>query len=234
MDLFCRTYLPAVVAPEVLEHNQRSVQQQLTSMRFVTVEPTLVPTVVGIMTIGKSPADFIPGAYIQFLRIDGTALSDPIVDQKDIHGPLSELLRQLDEIVKANIHIATDVQSASREIRKPDYPVSALQQLLRNAVMHRDYQTSNAPVRLTWFQDRIELQNPGGPFGQVTRENFGQPGITDYRNPAIAAAMRNLGFVQRFGVGIQIARKALMDNDNPEPEFVVEENHVLVIVRKQL
>lgn len=233
VDLFCRTYLPAVVAPEVLEHNQRSVQQQLTSMRFVTVEPTLVPTVVGIMTIGKSPADFIPGAYIQFLRIDGTALSDPIVDQKDIHGPLSELLRQLDEIVKANIHIATDVQSASREIRKPDYPVSALQQLLRNAVMHRDYQTSNAPVRLTWFQDRIELQNPGGPFGQVTRENFGQPGITDYRNPAIAAAMRNLGFVQRFGVGIQIARKALMDNDNPEPEFVVEENHVLVIVRKQ-
>jgi ATP-dependent DNA helicase RecG len=96
--------------------------------------------------------------------------------------------------------------------------------------MHRDYGTSNAPVRLTWFKDRIEIQNPGGPYGQVTVENFGNPGITDYRNPAIAEVMRNLGFVQRFGVGIQIARKSLADNGNPEPKFNVHENHVLVIV----
>ena len=58
-----------------------------------------------------------------------------------------------------------------------------------------------------WFWDRIEIQNPGGPYGQVTRANFGMPGITDYRNPHIAEAMKNLGYVQRFGVGISLARK---------------------------
>jgi len=88
-------------------------------------------------------------------------------------------------------------------------------------------------VRVTWFDDRIEIQNPGGPFGQVTVENFGQPGITDYRNPSVAETMRNLGFVQRFGVGIQIARRQLADNGNPVPEFTVQPNHVLVTVRRQ-
>jgi ATP-dependent DNA helicase RecG len=86
-------------------------------------------------------------------------------------------------------------------------------------------------VRVTWFADRIEIQNPGGPFGQVTRENFGQPGVTDYRNPHLAEAMRNLGYVQRFGVGIPLARKALADNGNPAPEFTCEASYTLVTVR---
>lgn len=72
--------------------------------------------------------------------------------------------------------------------------------------MHRDYETSNAPTRVTWYDDRIEIQNPGEPFGQVSVENFGQAGITDYRNPIVAEALKTRGFVQRFGVGIAIAR----------------------------
>jgi ATP-dependent DNA helicase RecG len=120
-----------------------------------------------------------------------------------------------------------------KEISSPDYPLDALQQLVRNAVMHRDYQTSNAPVRITWFRDRIEIQNPGGPYGQVTRENFGQPGITDYRNPHLAEALKILGFVQRFGVGIQLARRALQENGNAAPDFNVQANHVLVTIRSR-
>jgi ATP-dependent DNA helicase RecG len=86
---------------------------------------------------------------------------------------------------------------------------------------------------MTWFTDRIEIQNPGGPFGQVNRQNFAQPGITDYRNPHLAEAMKNLGYVQRFGVGIPLARRELEKNGNPPPEFIVEDAHVLVIVRRR-
>ena len=201
------------------------------SLRFTAVESGK-PTVIGLMAVGKSPSDYIPGAYLQFLRIDGRSLTDPIFDQKEIQGPLPELLRQLDEILTANIRVSTDIRSGHTEMRFPDYPLDALQQLVRNAVMHRDYATSNAPVRLTWYNDRVEIQNPGGPFGQVTTENFGEPGITDYRNPNVAEVMRNLGFVQRFGVGIQIARQSLVDNGNPGADFDVQENHVLAIVRR--
>ncbi|MEX2119488.1 MAG: ATP-binding protein [Pirellulales bacterium] len=233
LDLFCRLYLPAAIATDVLEQNQRTTEQQLASVRFVVAAAPHAPTVVGLLSVGKSPTDYVPGAYVQFLRIEGTNLADPIADQRECSGPLPDLLRQLDEIVKANIHIATDIHTSSTEIQQPDYPLTAIQQLLRNAVMHRDYQTSNAPIRLTWFSDRIEIQNPGGPYGQVSRQNFGEPGITDYRNPNVAEAMRNLGFVQRFGVGIQIARKALQDNGNGLPKFDPRDNHILVIVEKR-
>jgi len=230
LELFQRTYLPFAVAKEILDENERSVEQQLASVRFITADKSTIPTVVGLLAVGKSPADFVAGAYVQFLRIQGTNLSDPITDQKECHGPLPDLLRQMDDILKANIRIATDIKSHTIEKQSPDYPLVALQQYLRNAVMHRDYETSNAPIRFTWFSDRIEIQNPGGPYGQVTRQNFGQPGITDYRNPNIAEAMKTLGFVQRFGVGLETAKRALQENGNPPPDFRVEENHVLVVV----
>ncbi len=234
IDMFMRTYLPMAVAPDVIQANERTTQQQMASLRFLSANESVTPTVVGVLALGKDPCAFVPGAYVQFLRIDGTALADPIADQKEIHGPLSDQLRRLDDVFEANVHIATDIRSGSTERRSPDYPLDALQQLIRNAIMHRDYATSNAPVRITWFSDRIEIQNPGGPFGQVVAESFGTPGITDYRNPNVAEVMRNLGYVQRFGVGIQIARRALQDNGNPDPAFDVQSNHILVTVRKRV
>ena len=65
-----------------------------------------------------------------------------------------------------------------------------------------------------------------------TRENFGKPGVTDYRNPHLAEAMKNLGYVQRFGVGIALASQELERNGNPPLDFVVEDTYVLVIVRR--
>ena len=231
LDMFRREYLPAAVAPEVLEANDRDVADQLVSLRFLSASPEHIPTVTGLLVLGKSPADFVPGAYVQFLRIDGTVLSDPISNQLELSGPIAELIRRLDDVLRANIRTATDIRSEVTEARRPDYPLVALQQLTWNALMHRNYETSNAPVRITWFDDRIEIQNPGGPFGQVTRENFGRSGITDYRNPHVAEALKTLGFVQRFGVGISTAQSQLRDNGNPEAEFDVQDNHILATIK---
>ncbi len=100
--------------------------------------------------------------------------------------------------------------------------------------MHRTYEGTNAPVRVYWFDNRIEIHNPGGPYGAVTAENFGQPGVTDYRNPHIAEAMKVLGFVQRFGVGIATAQAELRKNGNPPAEFQVQPSAILATVRKKL
>lgn len=231
LELFRRVYLPSSLAIEVIEENQRTTEQQLASMRLTTVEGE--PTVLGVLVLANDPRQFVPGAYIQFLRIQGTELTDPIKDQKAIFGPLSDMLRMLDEIFQAHISVASDITAQPVEMRQPDYPIVALQQLARNAVMHRSYEGTNAPVRIYWFSDRIEIHNPGGPFGQANRQNFGQPGITDYRNPHLAEAMKNLGYVQKFGVGISTARTQLQKNGNPPPEFVVEDALMLVIIRKK-
>lgn len=79
----------------------------------------------------------------------------------------------------------------------------------------------------------MEVHNPGGPFGQVTKRNFGQPNAYDYRNPNLAAVMKELGYVQRFGVGIATARREMEENGNPQPEFQVEDSHVAVILRRR-
>lgn len=233
IDLFTRSYLRAALPVEVLKENERSLEEQLMALRFLSAEPPYCPTVVGLLTVGQAPSDWIPGAYVQFLRLDGMMLTDPIKNERMLNGPLLDVLSLLDDLLEINIASAVDVTSGPTDIHHPDYPIVALQQLVRNAIMHRDYETSNAPVRISWFDDRIEIQNPGGPYGQVTRENFGKAGITDYRNPHVAEAMRNLGYVQRFGVGIQLARKELARNGNPELEFTVEANYVLAVVRSR-
>jgi ATP-dependent DNA helicase RecG len=232
-DLFQRVYLPSALPPDVLEENTRPVEQQISSLRFATIGPEICPTVVGLLVVGKDPRQFLPGAYIQFLRIEGNHLTDPIKAQREIAGPLAESLRLLDEILEANISVASTLTSGPTEIQHPDYPIVALQQIARNAVLHRAYEGTNAPVRITWFSDRIEILSPGGPYGQVNRGNFGEPGITDYRNPHLAEAMKNLGYVQRFGVGIPLARKEMDKNSNPPIEFNVQDSNVLVTLRKR-
>jgi ATP-dependent DNA helicase RecG len=73
----------------------------------------------------------------------------------------------------------------------------------------------------------------GLPLLYAGLPNFGQPGITDYRNPHLAEVMKNFGFVQRLGFGIPIARQELEKNGNRPPEFRVEESHILVIIRRR-
>ena len=233
LDLFQRTYLPASVSPEVLEENERTREQQLASLRLVRMESGhAIPTVLGVLVTGRDPLGFIGGAYIQFLRLDGDSLTDPIRDSAAIGGPLPELLRMVEEKLGAHLQTARDFTSGPVEIVRPDYPFVAIQQLVRNAVLHRTYEGTNAPVRIHWFSDRVEIQSPGGPFGHVNRANFGDHGITDYRNPHLAEAMKNLGYVQKFGVGIALARKELAKNGNPALEFQVGDTHVLAILRK--
>lgn len=225
-ERFKNEYLPAAFDKATLAANGRSLEEQFIALRFATKDAT--PTFGGVLAFGKEPERWVPGAFVQFVRFDGKELADPIIDEKRLSGALSSLLAALEDVVKLSITTKVEI-GGSRERRKPDYPHSALRQFIQNAVMHRAYDSSNAPIRISWFNDRIEIQNPGGLYGQVNDTNFGT--VTDYRNPLVAEAMRSLGFVQRFGVGIATAQKALRENGNPKAEFQFSPTSVLVTVR---
>jgi len=230
--LFEQEYLPNAVSPDCLADNNRTYEQRLAACRMIASVKETTPTMLGILVLGARPRDWVPGAYVQFLRIAGTQLTDPIQDDAVIDGAMGQVLRQIDEKIDSHNRSAVDIRSSNREVRLVSYPRVALQQLIRNAVMHRTYENTNAPVRVYWFDDRIEIINPGGPFGAVTQKNFGHPGITDYRNPNLAEAMKVMGFVQRFGIGIQTAREELRKNHNPDLKFKVELTTVLATVRR--
>ncbi|MBW7859029.1 MAG: putative DNA binding domain-containing protein [Leptonema sp. (in: Bacteria)] len=202
-------YLPALVAPDVLEQNDRSYEQKLAATKMIMADADPTPTVLGMLIIGKSTSRWIAGAYSQFLRIAGFDLTAPIVDEAVIQGTVPEQIKRLEEKIMAHNLRSVKFQDVAIEVRKDLYPLEACQQLLRNAFLHRSYEATNAPVRLYWFDDRIEIHNPGGPFGSVSVENFGNVGLTDYRNPNLAESLRALGFIQRFGAGIVLAKKQL-------------------------
>lgn len=220
-------YLHAAFADDVLAGNERTYEQRLAATKMVSSAEEPTPTVLGILVLGRRTRDFLPGAYIQFLRIAGRELADAIADEQLIDGPVAEVLRRVDEKLAAHNRTAVNIMG-SREQRRQTYPTAALQQIVRNAVMHRTYEATQAPIRVTWYDDRIEIISPGGPYGMVTPDNFGRPGIADYRNPTLAEALHVLGFVQRFGVGIATARKELQLAGNPPPLFDVSSSHVAV------
>lgn len=206
---FEHEYLPALVAPDVLAANDRSYEQKLAASKMIMSEADPTPTVLGLLTLGHKPSDYVPGAFGVFLRLAGTDMTASILDEVTVTGTVSEQIQRLEEKLSAHNRVAVRFVDVRTEERHEAFSMAALQQLLRNAYLHRSYESTNAPVRVYWFDDRIEISSPGGPFGSITVENFGQADLTDYRNPNLAEAMRVLGLVQRYGSGIAIARKAL-------------------------
>ena len=227
MDFLRGHYLPAAVAVDVLDGNRRTIEQQLRSLRLVQAGR---PTWGALLAFGRDPQGRMPGAYVQFLRIDGIEITDPIRNRKQLGGRLDDIVRRLDDLLDLNVSVRTGVAGARRESRQPDYPIDALRQLAYNAVMHRSYEGTHTPVRVYWYADRVEIASPGGLYGRMTRESFGT-GDTDYRNPLLAEIMHHLGFAQRFGLGVPLARRLLAENGNPEPEFHFETTRVVVTVR---
>jgi ATP-dependent DNA helicase RecG len=220
-------YLPLAFGQEILDANGRTVEEQLRSLRLVDRDAQ--PNTAAILALGIDPTMWLPGAYIQFLAVAGEDLSAPIRDQKRLTGTIGDQLRLLDELI--DLSIVTPATIAAVREETPSYPAIALQQIVRNAVLHRDYSGSNSPIRITWYSDRVEIVSPGGTYGGVNSQNFGQPGVADYRNPTIAEVMRTLGYAERFGVGLQIVRASLERNGNPPPEYRIEEHYVHVTVR---
>ncbi len=229
VELFRINYLPLAVAADVLEENHRDLSTQLASLRFYDSN-LRCPTNAGILLFGKNPLNWLPGAYIQFLRIDGTKLSDDVLSEKQISGDLLTVLRELDSLVELHLQQRPVHQSTLREEIYSDYPAVALRELLMNAVLHRSYESTGS-IRLYWFSDRVEIQNPGGLYGEASRENF--PQQNSYRNPILAEAMKTLGFVNRFGRGVVRAQAALEKNGNPPAEFTLDLNYTLALVRKR-
>ncbi len=229
--IFLNEYLPAAFAPDILEENHRTYEERLASCKMIVSPDDPIPTVLGLLAIGKSPQDFLEGSYIQFLRIDGTELADPVTDEEALGGSLADALRRAEEKLRSHNRSALDAISAPTHSKETPYPQPAIQQLLYNAVLHRTYERTNAPIRIYWFNDRIEIHSPGGPYGNVTEENFGRPGITDYRNPNIGDVLKTFGYIQAFGRGIAIARKELEKNGNPPLEFDVSSSAVVAILK---
>lgn len=228
LGTFRQTYRPQAIAAEVIAANHREVQEQLAALRFYNLRRDC-PTNAGMLVFAFDPLDLFPGATVQFVQFDGPNLSDPVLAEKAFTGNLITQLAELDSFLRGRFTQRPVATSALREQAVFDYPPEAVRELLMNAVLHRDYQ-STSPIRFYQFSDRIEIQNPGGLYGDASPENF--PRVNAYRNPIIAEAMHTLGYVNRFGRGIARAQRALADNGSAAATFDYQTNHFLAVICK--
>jgi len=207
-------YRLSAIAPEIIEANERDMFLQMDALGLWSNKYACL-THAGTLLLAESPQNFLPGAYIQFIRLAGDTLESGVVDERKFSGDLQTILRELDAFLSTLLSSRPVQDTILREKQISPYPLKTIRELLMNAIMHRDYQ-SHAPIRFYWFSDHIEIQNPGGLYGSAAH-NF--PHMNDYRNPKIAEAMKNLSYVNRFGHGIAAAQHALKENGNLPAEF---------------
>jgi ATP-dependent DNA helicase RecG len=85
--------------------------------------------------------------------------------------------------------------------------------------VHSDYSQRGAPIRVAFFDDRIEIENPGILLPGMTIEDMKQ-GISKIRNPVIARVFRELNLIEQWGSGVRRIFQDAEDQGLPSPEII--------------
>ena len=119
------------------------------------------------------------------------------------------------------------IQGADRK-KMEKIPEAAFREAIANAVIHRVWDV-DAQIRVSMFDDRIEVVSPGGlPFG-ITAEEYLSGKLSVLRNRNLANVCYRLGFVEIFGTGITRI-KQLYEESLIKPDFEISENSIKIVL----
>jgi len=187
-------------ATACFERHRKLVKNDLESLRLVARhQGHLVPTVGGMLLFGKDREMVFPDAWIQCGRFIGKDKAD-IFDHIDIHEHLPVAVERVMEFLKKHAMRGADFS----ELRRKDIwsiPLTILREAVVNAIVHADYSQRGAPVRIAFFDDRIEIENPGILLPGLTVEDMLQ-GVSRIRNHVIARVFRELDMIEQWGSGV--------------------------------
>jgi len=107
------------------------------------------------------------------------------------------------------------------------YPILAVRELIANALIHQDFNTSGSSPMIEIFSDRIEITNPGAPLINVLRFIDHNP---ESRNELLAQFMRRVGVCEERGSGIDKVIFQCEYFQLPPPEFIAGDNFTRVIL----
>ncbi len=187
-----------------------------------------VPNIAGALLFGKRPEFRLPAFIVKAVCYPGNEISeDTYIDSRDIVGKMADVFQQTVGFILANIRHNQGEQTVN-STGEPEIPRIALEELVVNALVHRDYFIS-APVRIFIFADRIEIISPGKLQNNLTIENI-KSGNSNIRNPILASFAAKILPYRGLGSGIIRALKAY-----PAIEFVEDKPgnfFKVVLIRK--
>ena len=187
----------------------------------------LVPTIGGLILFGREEQRmrYVPDARVSCARFRGTDKTH-IVDRFEITGTLLEAVDPALNFIARNTRLAADI-TATRRTDIQEYPPLAIREALVNALVHADYTIKGSHMRLSIFDDRLEMLNSGMlPFG-FTLEDFIK-GISRVRNRVIARTFRELDLMEEWGSGYRRIISECDEKGYPHPVWNESGTWILV------
>ena len=190
-------------------------KSDLKNLRLVTShQRRTVPTVGGVLLFGRDRLDHFPDAWIQAGRFAG-ANKAKIIDHRELKMPLIEAISTAVDFVEKHTMRGVEIGPV-RSSTRWTLPPMALREAIINAVVHTDYSQCGAPIRVSIFNDRLEVENPGLLPPGLTLDDLPQ-GVSKLRNRVIGRIFHELGLVEQWGSGIQRMISACRDAGLPPP-----------------
>ena len=158
----------------------------------------------GVMLFGRNPQRHRPAFVIKAVSFVGNdPAGDKYRDSQDIEGCLRDLYKGTISFLTRNLRRLQDEKGFNTE-GDLEVPLPALEELVVNMLLHRDYFIS-APCRVLLFDNRIELISPGALPNNLTVENI-RNGVSVIRNPLIASFATKGNELPYRGIGTGILR----------------------------
>jgi ATP-dependent DNA helicase RecG len=184
-----------------------------------------VPNIACAVVFARDPGRVIPGCKIRVLRFDGTqegtgAKFNAIKDFT-IEGNIPELIDGAEKAIESQIRNFTRLGADGKFFSAPEYPKEAWLEAIVNACVHRSYNLRNMNIFVKMFDDRLEIESPGGFPPLVTPENIYD--MHEPRNPKLMDALFQLGRVQCAHEGTRRMRDTMKGMSLPAPEFIQRE-----------
>jgi ATP-dependent DNA helicase RecG len=169
-----------------------------------------------ILLFGKEPQGFFPQVKIRAGRFKGTDGLD-FIDMKILDGTIPELREKAMKFIMEHIRHGVFFD-ANRRYDKWEYPLRALEEILNNALAHRDY-FSNADIHLSIYDDRIEAWNPGELLPPLKPADLKKEHKSIPRNRFLADRLFLIKYIEQWGRGTNRIVNEMRENKLAEPEF---------------
>ena len=164
-----------------------------------------------------------------------TSIFDDAIDDKEFSGNLITLLQNAGDFIKNNSKIRF-VKKDNERIDKPDYAQRAVTEALVNALIHRDYIVMGKEIHIDMYDDRVEIQSPGGMFdGKAIQDRDIDTISSARRNPVIADLFHRMRYMERRGSGLRKILDSTAQlpgySDEYKPQFLSTDTDFIVVLK---
>ena len=173
-------------------------------------------TNTAILLFGKDPQRFFVQAKIRVARFQGIDSHD-YLDMKVVEGTIPELREKAMAFIAEHTRHAVFFD-ANQRLDKWEYPLRALEEVLNNALTHRDY-WSNANIHLAIYDDRIEVWNPGELPKQLTLDQLKKKHRSIPRNRFLADRLYFIKYIEHWGKGTNRIVEDMREEKLSDPIF---------------